>query len=280
MVLALPVCMALLTLSNTAMLRRVALACVAVLMPIGIASAQTAHTVRVNDEASVRSYQDASSEVVMIAEPGMLLEVIHTEGDRFVHRKNNWYWVLLPRDAWGTQRAGWISGRQVEVVARADAKPAMGISTAAVREAPEAVVKATGGSMTVAYEPMAPSAPAAAAPAPAEKPLTDVVLNFDFAKSNLTDAAVAKLSTAISQLKPNAPISFAVEGHADAIGSEKFNKRLGLERAETVKRYLAEHQIPAEQIGVISFGEDKPAASNATEEGRAENRRVVIKVGR
>ena len=52
-----------------------------------------------------------------------------------------------------------------------------------------------------------------------------------------------------------------------------------MNRAEAVKRYLYEqHQVPLHKINVISYGEDKPAAPNKTRDGRAQNRRVVIKV--
>ena len=57
------------------------------------------------------------------------------------------------------------------------------------------------------------------------------------------------------------------------------NYKLGLERAEAVKRYLYEqHQVPLHKISVISYGEEKPIAPNKTKAGRAQNRRVVIKV--
>ena len=57
------------------------------------------------------------------------------------------------------------------------------------------------------------------------------------------------------------------------------NYKLGLERAESVKRYLYEtHQVPLHKINVISYGEEKPIAPNKTKDGRAQNRRVVIKV--
>ena len=55
--------------------------------------------------------------------------------------------------------------------------------------------------------------------------------------------------------------------------------KLGMERAEAVKRYLYEqHQIPLHKMNVISYGEDKPVAPNNTRAGRAQNRRIVIKV--
>ena len=70
-----------------------------------------------------------------------------------------------------------------------------------------------------------------------------------------------------------------IEGHTDNVGGKEYNEQLGLERAEAVKRYLYEqHQVPLHKMNVISYGEDKPAAENRTRDGRAQNRRVVIKV--
>ena len=70
-----------------------------------------------------------------------------------------------------------------------------------------------------------------------------------------------------------------IEGHTDNVGSADYNEKLGLERAEAAKRYLYEkHQIPLHKINVFSYGEEKPVAPNNTKEGRAENRRVVIRV--
>jgi outer membrane protein OmpA-like peptidoglycan-associated protein len=72
---------------------------------------------------------------------------------------------------------------------------------------------------------------------------------------------------------------FEIEGHTDSTGPKELNDQLGLERAEAVKRYIYEtYQVPLHKINVISYGADKPVASNKTAEGRAQNRRVVIKV--
>ena len=59
--------------------------------------------------------------------------------------------------------------------------------------------------------------------------------------------------------KPNARLSVALEGHADWTGPEAYNEQLGLDRAESVRRYLAEQlRIPAGQISVVSYGEKQP----------------------
>jgi len=96
----------------------------------------------------------------------------------------------------------------------------------------------------------------------------------------LPDEARARLDELVTKLKadPNGAF-FEIEGHTDALGSKTMNEKIGLERAEAVKRYLFEqHQIPLHRINVISYGMDKPVASNKTREGRAQNRRVVIRV--
>jgi len=72
---------------------------------------------------------------------------------------------------------------------------------------------------------------------------------------------------------------FEIEGHTDNVGDKMYNQKLGQERADQVKMYLySQHQIPLHRINVISYGEDKPVGDNKTKEGRAQNRRVVIRV--
>ena len=105
--------------------------------------------------------------------------------------------------------------------------------------------------------------------------------NFKFGKTDLPDEAKAKIDEVINQLKGQAgkDIYIEVEGHTDNVGSKEGNYELGLERAEAVKRYLyMQHQIPLHKISVISYGEEKPVAPNNTRDGRAMNRRVVIRV--
>jgi outer membrane protein OmpA-like peptidoglycan-associated protein len=72
---------------------------------------------------------------------------------------------------------------------------------------------------------------------------------------------------------------FEIEGYTDNLGSQELNHQVGLARANAVKQYLGEeYEIPAHWITVVSYGMEKPVADNATPEGRARNRRVVIKV--
>jgi peptidoglycan-associated lipoprotein len=103
---------------------------------------------------------------------------------------------------------------------------------------------------------------------------------FRLGKSELPEDATSAIDTMVNQLKTDAKAVWVeIEGHTDSTGDKVYNERLGLQRAEAVKRYLYEkHQVPLHKINVISYGEEKPVAPNNTRAGRAQNRRVVIKV--
>ncbi len=103
---------------------------------------------------------------------------------------------------------------------------------------------------------------------------------FKSGRTELPDEARARLDEVVGQLKGDAKNVFIeIEGHTDNIGAPEFNQRLGLERAEAVERYLYDqHQVPLHKMNVISYGEEKPVAPNTSRVGRAENRRVVVKV--
>ena len=103
---------------------------------------------------------------------------------------------------------------------------------------------------------------------------------FKLGKAELPEDAGMALDNMVNQLKEDKKAVWVeIEGHTDNTGDKAYNERLGLQRAEAVKRYLYEkHQIPLHKINVISYGEEKPVAPNNTRAGRAQNRRVVIKV--
>jgi peptidoglycan-associated lipoprotein len=104
--------------------------------------------------------------------------------------------------------------------------------------------------------------------------------NFKFGKADMPDTSKGEIDTLVQKLKAEPNGAFIeIEGHTDSAGTPQTNYRLGLERAENVKRYIYEqHQVPLHRINVISYGEEKPIAPNKTRDGRAQNRRVVIKV--
>ena len=105
--------------------------------------------------------------------------------------------------------------------------------------------------------------------------------NFKFGKTELPDEAKMRIDQVIGQLKgqQGKDVYIEVEGHTDNVGGKDMNYELGMERAEAVKKYLySQHQIPLHKINVISYGEEKPVSPNNTRDGRAQNRRVVIRV--
>ncbi len=103
---------------------------------------------------------------------------------------------------------------------------------------------------------------------------------FKLGKAELPEDATAAIDNMVNTLKADKKAVWVeIEGHTDNVGDAKYNESLGLLRAEAVKRYLYEkHQVPLHKINVISYGEEKPVAPNNTRDGRAQNRRVVIKV--
>ena len=104
--------------------------------------------------------------------------------------------------------------------------------------------------------------------------------NFKLNRVDIPDEAKAEIDNLVNQLKANPNGAWIeIEGHTDTTGSKAYNMSLGEKRAEQVKRYLYEqHQVPLHKMNVISFGEEKPVSDNKTRNGRAQNRRVVIKV--
>jgi peptidoglycan-associated lipoprotein len=104
--------------------------------------------------------------------------------------------------------------------------------------------------------------------------------NFKFGKTTLPDEAKQKIDEMVAQMKQDPKnIYLEIEGHTDNVGDKATNEKIGLARADAVKRYLYEqYQIPLHKMNVISYGKDKPVAPNKTKAGRAQNRRVVIKV--
>jgi peptidoglycan-associated lipoprotein len=104
--------------------------------------------------------------------------------------------------------------------------------------------------------------------------------NFKFNAVTLPDEAKAQIDQLVTRLKADPKGAyFEIEGHTDNTGDKMINERIGLERAEAVKRYLYEqHQIPLHRMNVISWGEEKPVTGNKSRAERAQNRRVVIRV--
>ena len=129
----------------------------------------------------------------------------------------------------------------------------------------------------------APPAPKAApAPAPQAPAASKVTYAadafFDFDKATLKPAGKAKLDDLVGKVKGiNLEVIIAV-GHTDNVGSDVYNQKLSVKRAESVKAYLVSKGIEKNRIYTEGKGEKQPVADNKTSEGRAKNRRVEIEV--
>ncbi len=158
---------------------------------------------------------------------------------------------------------------------------------------PATAAKECDGALKPAAAPVAVAAPApapapAAAPTPAPivvppKPTSEKVTYaadafFDFDKSVLKPDAKTALDDLVGKTGDiNLEVIIAV-GHTDSVGSDEYNQKLSVRRAEAVKAYLVSKGLEKNRVYTEGKGEKQPVADNATAEGRAKNRRVEIEV--
>lgn len=100
---------------------------------------------------------------------------------------------------------------------------------------------------------------------------------FEFNKDRLTKKAQATLDEIYDALNKYSSPEISLSGHADAIGSEIYNMKLSEKRAKAAKDYLVKKGLSESLFNIEAFGESKPIDTNATEKGRANNRRVETK---
>jgi OmpA-OmpF porin, OOP family len=158
------------------------------------------------------------------------------------------------------------------------ATAATGCDGALVRQA--AVVPAPAPAVV----PAPPVARPAPAPAPAPQPPAATKVTyaadafFDFDKAVLKPEGKAKLDDLVGKIQGiNLEVIIAV-GHTDSVGSDTYNQKLSVRRAEAVKSYLVSKGIEKNRVYTEGKGEKQPVADNKTAEGRAKNRRVEIEV--
>lgn len=112
----------------------------------------------------------------------------------------------------------------------------------------------------------------------AQQALLDVTtFYFEFDQSTIQNASKAALSAHAQFLDANPSARVVLEGHADERGTPEYNLALGERRAISVRRYLMANGADADQVKVVSFGEERPAATGHTESSWTKNRRVEIK---
>jgi len=110
--------------------------------------------------------------------------------------------------------------------------------------------------------------------------LSDDRVKFSFNQSDLPDEAKGMLDDLCDKVKAYGKAVYVeIEGHTDSTGTDGYNYTLGLRRATAVRDYMNQAGgIPLHAINTISIGESAPVADNSTSDGRAQNRRVVVRV--
>jgi len=124
-----------------------------------------------------------------------------------------------------------------------------------------------------------PAPPTAAAPAPVTRKITlSAEALFDFDKSVVKPEGRSSLDELVAKIAQIDLEVIIVIGHTDSIGTDAYNQRLSMRRAEAVKAYLVGKGIDTNRITAEGRGEKQPVADNKTRQGRAKNRRVEIDV--
>ncbi len=111
------------------------------------------------------------------------------------------------------------------------------------------------------------------------RPVAETTVHFGFDKADLTKKAKDALDKLAAEIPNTKGYIVALEGDTDSTGPADYNYQLSQRRARAVIQYLAsEHSVPAHKIYLIGLGKDKPSAKNSTAKGRAENRRVEVRL--
>ncbi len=135
----------------------------------------------------------------------------------------------------------------------------------------------------VAEAPAAAPASAAETIAPATAPTSEKVsfsadAFFDFDQAVLKPEGKSKLTDLVAKLSGTDIEVIVATGHTDSVGSDAYNQKLSLRRAQAVKAFLVSKGIPPARVFTEGKGERQPVADNRSREGRAKNRRVEIEV--
>jgi len=116
-------------------------------------------------------------------------------------------------------------------------------------------------------------------PAVAEVVRVELDVKFDFDKSKVKEESYGDIKNLADFMKQYPATSTTVEGHTDSVGTDAYNQKLSERRANAVREVLVnQYGVGGERVNAVGYGESKPVADNATEAGRAVNRRVEAEV--
>jgi OOP family OmpA-OmpF porin len=125
-------------------------------------------------------------------------------------------------------------------------------------------------------------APAVVVPEKITKPIPERIIlrgvQFDSNSANIKPASIPVLDKNVMLLRQYPELRVVIEAHTDSTGSEDYNSKLSLKRAEAIYNYFISQGISANRMKTIGYGETRPIADNSTAEGRALNRRVEIRI--
>jgi outer membrane protein OmpA-like peptidoglycan-associated protein len=242
---------------------------VMMLAPAVPAAAQTPGSIRVNRTAPIlRWFRAPVTDVMVEVERGTTLEVLDEE--------NGWYWVVVPPDAHGTRRSGWIQARHVEAVPEPAQLLAVtlgqGSESASAADGSAASAAAAEDKVTITPTDGA----SAGANAGAGKAYTFDDVHFDRDRYALKPEEMQILHTTLAALKADPALVVNIEGHTCSLGTAEYNLALGARRANAVKEYLVGEGIAAERLHTVSLGEDHAKHDNSREDTRRLNRRVAV----
>ena len=185
-------------------------------------------------------------------------------------------WRNVDGEVWknGTRELCWRDNFWTPATALADCDGAL---KPVVAPAPVPVAVPAPAPAPVAPPAPAPVAPIAPVPS-SEKVTYAADAFFDFDKAILKPEAKTKLDDLVSKTKEiNLEVIIAV-GHTDSVGTDAYNDKLSVRRAEAIKTYLTSKGVEANRVYTEGKGKKQPVADNKTAEGRAKNRRVEIEV--
>lgn len=232
--------------------------------------AQIPGSVRVvNGPAPIhRWFRAPANDVLIRVEVGTTLDVLDEE--------RGWYWVIIPPNAHGTRKAGWIRVGDVGAVparrtsaAQAGERARLAATTAPAPSAPPAEDR-------VAITERRDETAAGAGTAASSRVYRFDDVHFDRDRHALRQEDLTLLQATVAALKADPALAVNIEGYTCDLGSPAYNLALGARRADMVKAYLVSQGISADRLHTISLGEDHAAHDNASEDTRRLNRRVAV----